>query len=172
MKRILIVDDEPDIVDLIKNRLESSGYEILLASNGEEAIKMTYQEMPDLIIMDQLMPKMDGIKACALIKVDMRYLHIPIIMLTASANESDRRLSQEVGVNAFCNKPLNIKVLMQKIDELIASSDLLRNAREYRASQVRLKTSNETSAPLTDYGREIPLGGSRNLPGFYETKGV
>ena len=118
-KKILVVDDDLMAVALMTKTLEGMGFEILKGYNGQEALAIVKQTMVDLIILDQMMPKMDGIKACALIKSDKRFCNIPVIMFTASAEEADKKLSQEVGANAFCNKPLNIAVLTQKIQELL-----------------------------------------------------
>lgn len=118
-KKILVVDDDPMIVTLMVKTLESLGFEVLKGSNGMEALAIVKQTIPDLIILDQMMPKMDGIKTCALLKADKRYLNIPIIMFTASADEADRQLSRQMGANEYCNKPLNVAELKQKIEQLL-----------------------------------------------------
>ncbi len=83
MKRILIVDDDPGIVDLIKNRLENDHYEVICADDGSQGIKQAKEQKPDLIIMDILMPKMPGGEAVRLLRRDVKTEHIPIIFLTA-----------------------------------------------------------------------------------------
>ena len=118
-KKILIVDDDPMIVALMVKTLQSMGFDVLKGSNGQEALAIVKETMPDLIILDQMMPKMDGIKACAFLKADKRFLHIPVIMFTASAEEADRALSKEMGANDYCNKPLNVTELKSKIDQLL-----------------------------------------------------
>ena len=118
-KKILVVDDDTMAVTLMAKTLENMGFEVLKGFNGKEALAIIKQTPVDLIILDQMMPKMNGIKACALIKADKRFRQIPVIMFTASADEEDKKLSQEVGANAYCNKPLNLPVLTQKINELL-----------------------------------------------------
>ncbi|MBF0571103.1 MAG: response regulator [Candidatus Omnitrophica bacterium] len=118
-KKILVVDDDAMAVTLMSQTLVKMGFEVLKGSNGHEALAIIRQNPVDLVILDQMMPKMNGIKACALIKADRRYRSIPVIMFTASADEADRQISQQVGANAFCNKPLNIPILTQKIQELL-----------------------------------------------------
>ncbi|MBF0490472.1 MAG: response regulator [Candidatus Omnitrophica bacterium] len=118
-KKILVVDDDVMAVTLMSKTLENMGFEVVKAYNGQEALTLVKQHQLALIILDQMMPKMDGIKACALIKSDKRFRNIPIIMFTASAEDADKKLSEQVGANAFCNKPLNIAVLTQKIQELL-----------------------------------------------------
>lgn len=118
-KRILVVDDDLMAVSLMARTLLNMGFEVLKAYNGLEALATIKQNPVDLIILDQMMPKMNGIKTCALIKADTRYRHIPVIMFTASADESDRKISEQVGANAYCNKPMDVPVLTTKIQELL-----------------------------------------------------
>jgi CheY-like chemotaxis protein len=118
-KKILVVDDDIKEVLLMSRTLEGMGFEVKKAGDGQEALDIIKQSSVDLIILDQMMPKMDGIKACALIKADKRYRHIPVIIFTASAEDSVKKISEQVGANAFCNKPLNIAVFTQKVRELL-----------------------------------------------------
>jgi len=118
-KKVLVVDDDLMAVSLMSRAILNMGFEVFKAYNGLEALAAIKEELVDLIILDQMMPKMNGIKTCALIKIDSRYRHIPVIMFTASADESDRKISEQVGANAFCNKPLDVALLTQKIQELL-----------------------------------------------------
>jgi len=118
-KKILVVDDDHMTVALISKVLINLGFEVLKAYDGQEALLIIKNNPVDLIILDQMMPRMNGIKACALIKADKRFKHIPVIMFTASADESDRKISEQVGANGYCNKPLDVDVLTQKIHELL-----------------------------------------------------
>ncbi len=118
-KRVLIVDDDLMVITLMSKTLENMGFEVFQGFNGQEALVVVKKTPMDLIILDQMMPKMDGIKACALIKADKRFRHIPVIMFTASADEKDKKLSEQVGANAYCNKPLDLLILTQKIKELL-----------------------------------------------------
>ncbi len=121
-KKILIVDDDPMIVALMVKTLQAMGFDVLKGSNGQEALTIVKETRPDLIILDQMMPKIDGIKTCALLKADRRFLNIPIIMFTASAEEADRTLSKQMGADDYCNKPLNVAELKQKIEYLLSQS--------------------------------------------------
>ncbi len=118
-KRILIIDDEAQMVQMVQMRLEAVGYEVIKAHDGQTGLEMAKQENPDLIILDVMMPKMDGYKVCGLLKADARYNKIPIIMFTARAQESDKELSEDVGANAYINKPLNAEDMMNKIKKLL-----------------------------------------------------
>jgi len=113
--KILIVDDEPDLVETIRFSLELEGYNVLVASNGEEGLNLARQEKPDLILLDLMLPKLDGYKVCRLLKFDERYKHIPILMLTAKTQEKDKILGKETGANEYITKPFDMDELMEKI---------------------------------------------------------
>ncbi|OGF98139.1 MAG: hypothetical protein A2Z06_05160 [Candidatus Glassbacteria bacterium RBG_16_58_8] len=121
-KKILVVDDEPNIVRMLESRLKASGYEVITASNGLEALNTARSEKPDLIILDIMLPEMDGYKVCAMLKYDIEHSRIPIIMLTARAHESDRKLGAELGVQEYIVKPFDGKELMKTIEKHLARS--------------------------------------------------
>ena len=118
-KRILVIDDETELVKAIEIRLKQSDYEILVAYDGQAGLDKARKEKPDLIILDLMLPKMDGYKVCGLLKSDTRYSKIPIIMFTARAQETDKKTGEEVGVNAYITKPFDHQVLLEKIKELL-----------------------------------------------------
>ena len=117
-KKILVVDDESDLVAMISIRLEASGYKVVAAYDGQEALEKVRQENPDLIVLDIMIPKLDGYKVCRMLKFDEKYKHIPIILFSARAQESDKKLGERVGANAYITKPFEPKVLLDKIKEL------------------------------------------------------
>ena len=118
-KRLLLVDDEVELVEMIKFRLEASDYEVLTANDGQQALEIARREKPDLVILDVMLPKMDGYKVCGLLKKDSRYAHIPVMMFTAKAMDADMKLGQEVSADAYLTKPFEPKVLLEKIKELV-----------------------------------------------------
>lgn len=120
--KILVVDDEQDILMLMESRLKASGYQVVSAADGPTGLEIARKEKPDLIILDLMLPQMDGYKVCALLKKDTRYAHIPVILFTAKAQEGEKKLGEEAGADAFITKPLNPPVLMAKIQELLAGS--------------------------------------------------
>ena len=122
-KKILLVDDEKDLIRSVTFRLEDAGYEVVVAMDGQEALDKAKREMPDLIILDLMLPKMNGYKVCGLLKADSRYNKIPILMFTARAQEADRRMSEEVGADAYVTKPFEPEILFAKIEELLAKED-------------------------------------------------
>lgn len=121
-KKILIADDEATVRALVK-RLLSKNYAILEADNGEEAVRVAVNQKPDLILMDILMPKMDGLTACYAIKRNQATKEIPVVMLTAVDYELNRKLSQDVmGAQGYVTKPFNSQALMTIIGKFLAAS--------------------------------------------------
>ncbi len=118
-KKILLVDDEKDLVETVTFRLESSGYEVVSAYDGQEGLDKAKSEGPDLIILDLMLPKMDGYKVCRMLKFDGKYKDIPIIMFTARAQDSDKQMGEQVGADAYITKPFDPKALLGKIEELL-----------------------------------------------------
>lgn len=118
-KRILVVDDEKDIVKLVKMYLEHHRYEVITANDGQEGLEKAKTEKPDLIVLDLMLPKMNGYKVCGLLKKDTRYAKTPVILFTAKAQEKDVKLGKEVGADAYITKPFEPEILLSKIEELI-----------------------------------------------------
>lgn len=118
-KRILLVEDEKDMAYAVTFQLEANNYEVLTAHDGREALEKAHKENPDLIILDLMLPKMDGYKVCRMLKFDKNYKNIPIILFTARAQEEDKKLGSEVGGDAYIVKPFEPQVLLSKIKELL-----------------------------------------------------
>lgn len=118
-KKILIVEDEATLVELMKIRLEANGFDVISAYDGQQGLEMARGEMPDLIILDLMLPKIDGYKVCRMLKFDDKYKNIPVIMFTARAQDSDRKLGEEVGADAYIIKPFEPEILLSKIRELL-----------------------------------------------------
>jgi DNA-binding response OmpR family regulator len=118
-KRILLIEDEVDMVYALTLHLEAMNCEVLSVGDGQTGLDMARKEKPDLIILDLMLPKMDGYKVCRMLKFDERYKKIPIIMFTARAQDQDKKLGQEVGADAYITKPFDSKVLLDKISALL-----------------------------------------------------
>ncbi len=114
-KKILVVDDEVDLVETVRFPLELEGYNVLISHNGEDALSQARKEKPDLIILDLMLPKLDGYKVCRLLKFDERYKHIPILMLTAKTQERDKILGMETGADEYITKPFEMDDLITKV---------------------------------------------------------
>jgi len=118
-QKILVADDELYIRLLVRDILEPE-FTVLEASNGEEAVNVAYTEQPDLVLMDILMPKLDGYTACYAIKNNELTKDIPVVMLTGVGHELNRQLSQEMGATAYITKPFNPEDLLDKARQYVA----------------------------------------------------
>ena len=108
-KKVLVVDDEQDIVETLKFMIEMEGYD------GEQGLNKAKELMPDLIILDVMMPFVNGYKVSRMLKFDARYKDIPILMLTARSQESDKELGEETGANEYITKPFDINYVMERV---------------------------------------------------------
>lgn len=122
-KRILLVDDERDLVETMVMKFEALGFEVVTAYDGAAGLDKARKENVDIIILDLMLPKMDGYKVCGLLKKDARYADIPIILLSAKAQETDIKMGEEAGADAYITKPFDSKVLLAKINELISAKE-------------------------------------------------
>ncbi|MBU0502271.1 MAG: response regulator [bacterium] len=118
-RKILIIDDEPDMVEMISMRLKAFNYETISAGNGEEGIKIANQQKPDLILLDLMMPVMDGYETCKQLKEDDKTKKIPIIILTAVGKADSVSRSMEIGAVDYISKPFEPKTLMEKIRKVL-----------------------------------------------------
>lgn len=117
--KILLVDDEPDIIEIIRFNLEQKGYQIFTASDGLEAIKVAEKEMPHLIIMDVMMPNLDGIEACERLRQDDRFADTIIMFLTARGEDYSYVAAFDAGADDYVTKPIKPKVLLSKVKGLL-----------------------------------------------------
>lgn len=118
-KRILVVEDNPDNRILISDVLSSLSYDVLVAADGEEGIDMAQKEIPDLILMDLSLPRMDGWTAATKIKGNTALQHIPIIALTAHAMVGDREKALQAGCNDYISKPIDLRELQSKLTHFL-----------------------------------------------------
>jgi len=165
MPKILVVDDEPDVVDLIGFNLKAAGFTVVTADDGATALKRARQDLPDLIVLDVMLPNVDGLETCRVLRREAATADIPIILLTARAAEMDRVIGLELGADDYVTKPfsprelvLRIRKLLQRrtttdnVDTLIRCGDLEINVPEHRVSwlgQVLSLTATEFRLLLT-----------------------
>jgi len=119
MPKILVVDDEATARMIAKIRLEASGYKVITADYGEAGLRKAKSEKPDLIILDVMMPKMDGYEVCRLLKKDEQCNKIPVILFTGKALYHFEEISNKVGADAIISKSFDPKVLLGKIEALL-----------------------------------------------------
>ena len=119
MKKILIVDDEQDIVESIKFVLETADYTCYCAYNGEDGLRLAKELVPDLIILDVMMPKINGYKISRLLKFDKKYKDIPILMVTARSQEEDKLIGEETGADEYITKPFEMEDVVNRVNKYL-----------------------------------------------------
>lgn len=154
-KRILVVDDEKDLVEMIAYNLRRNGYDPLVADTGHDAISIATQELPDLIVLDLMLPGIDGTEVARRLKADSRTAAIPIIMLTAKAEETDVIVGLTLGADDYVTKPFSMKILLARLTTVLRRTEQSAGAAPADASGI-LK-----AGPLTiDNARhEVLVGG-------------
>ncbi len=120
--KILVVDDEPDTVEMIEFNLKANGYEVISASAGKEALAKARASLPSLILLDIMLPEVDGMEVCKILRRDRLTASIPIIMLTARAAEMDRVLGLEIGAEDYVTKPFSPRELILRVKRLLRPS--------------------------------------------------
>ena len=118
-KKILIVEDERDILQLVKLYLEKEGYRVSTAATGPDGLKAARSEHPDLLVLDLMLPDMDGLEVCKRLRADQQTATLPIIMLTAKAEESDTVIGLELGADDYVTKPFSPKALVARVKALL-----------------------------------------------------
>jgi len=117
--KVLVVDDEPDAVELVGFNLKKAGFDVVTAENGAEALDKARDVLPDLIVLDVMLPQVDGLDVCRSLRRDTKTLAIPIIMLTAKGSEVDRVLGLELGADDYVTKPFSPRELVLRVKKLL-----------------------------------------------------
>ena len=116
---ILVIDDEPDLVELVEFNLKKDGYEVIVAKNGQSGLEIAQKHVPDLIVLDLMMPGIDGLEVCRQLRGDPRTKQIPMIMLTAKSAEADRIVGLELGADDYVTKPFSPRELVARVRALL-----------------------------------------------------
>ena len=119
-KEILIVDDEPSIVIPIQFLMEQQGYSVIVAENGEDALDIIHKYKPDLVLLDIMLPGIDGYEVCEIVRLNPKYRHIKIIFLTAKGREVEIAKGMALGADAYITKPFSNAEVVEKVKELLA----------------------------------------------------
>ena len=122
--RILVIDDEKDLIELVRYNLEKDGFNVKGAQDGESGLSTAIKELPDLIVVDLMLPGVDGLDVCRSLRMDKRTTRIPIIMLTAKSEESDRILGLELGADDYITKPFSPRELVARIKAVLRRSSI------------------------------------------------
>ena len=129
-QKILVVDDEPEAVELLEFNLKQAGYAVTTAEDGAEALKKARTQSPDLIVLDVMLPEMDGFEICKALRLDSATRRMPILMLTAKAGEIDRVLGLELGADDYLTKPYSPRELLLRIKKILARGQAEEKPRE------------------------------------------
>ena len=121
-ERILVVDDEEDLLDLVQYNLSKNGYQVFCVMTGEDALKAAKKEHPDLIILDLMLPGIDGLEICKILKNDASLKNIPIVMLTAKGEEADVVTGLELGADDYVAKPFSPRILLARVRAVLRRS--------------------------------------------------
>jgi len=116
---ILVIDDEPDLLELVEFNLKKDGYEVIVAKNGQSGLEIAQKHVPDLIVLDLMMPGIDGLEVCRQLRGDTRTRQIPMIMLTAKSAEADRVVGLELGADDYVTKPFSPRELIARVRALL-----------------------------------------------------
>jgi len=153
-KRILLVDDEPILIKGLKFTLEQDGYEILTAADGEEALRVFSENSVDLVLLDVMLPKMDGVVVCQRIRETS---NVPIIMLTAKGEDMDKILGLEYGADDYMTKPFNILEVKARIKTILRRSAPAAAGEDSKVIRVRDLAVNSVNRSVTLDGKDIRL---------------
>ncbi|HEX5219570.1 MAG TPA: response regulator transcription factor [Verrucomicrobiae bacterium] len=129
-QKILVVDDEPEAVELVEFNLKQAGFEVATAADGGEALKKAKASLPALVVLDLMLPEVDGLEVCKLMRRDATTAKIPILMLTAKASEIDRVLGLELGADDYLTKPFSPRELVLRVKKILDRSGNKTEARE------------------------------------------
>lgn len=143
-KTVLVVDDEKDLLDLVAYNLQRSGYHVITAASGTEALDLARAQKPDLMILDLMLPGMDGTEVARRLKVDSATSGIPIVMLTAKSEETDVIVGLTLGADDYVTKPFSIKILMARVNAILRRSEQPAGSNEngiVRAGPLTIDTS-------------------------------
>ncbi|MFA5350001.1 MAG: response regulator, partial [Candidatus Omnitrophota bacterium] len=118
-EKILIVEDEKDIIKMLEYNLKKEGFKVIAARDGEDALDLALREYPDLILLDLMLPGIDGLEVCRTLRKDTKTAPIPIIMLTAKSQESDKVVGLELGADDYITKPFSPRELIARIKAVL-----------------------------------------------------
>ena len=118
-KRILLVDDDPVLLRMLDSKLQENGYNVIVATEADSGLQAAIKNPPDLIILDVMMPVINGYNFCQILKTEITDIYVPIIFLTSRANEEDMKIGYEMGAEGYLTKPVDMLLLLEKIKELL-----------------------------------------------------
>jgi two-component system phosphate regulon response regulator PhoB len=153
---VLLVDDERDLLSLLDFNLRAAGFETLLATTGEQALAHLRRHVPDLVLLDLMLPDIPGTELCRQIKADVRTRHVPVVMLTAKGEEVDRVVGFELGADDYVTKPFSVRELVLRLKAVIRRAAPARGAERPPAAVGPIRVDLEAHRAYVD-GAEIAL---------------
>ena len=141
MTEILIADDEPNQIELMKFNLEKNGFLVKSALNGEQALDMIYEKKPNVLIADWMMPKMSGIELCKILRSNKDTKLLPIIMLSARSEDADKSLGLDIGADDYISKPFSPKELISRVKALIRRTNASMSVDELNVGELKISLS-------------------------------
>ena len=136
--KILLVDDEKNIVESVKYNLDKEGFRTLVARDGSQALELARRELPDLILLDWMLPEVDGLEVCRLLKQDRQTTHIPIVMLTVKSDETDKVLGLEMGADDYITKPFSPRELVARVKAILRRAHAPPMAEVFQLDDLRI----------------------------------
>lgn len=137
-EKILVVDDEPHIVQLITFNLEKNGYKVISANNGADGLKMAKVELPQLVLLDLMLPELDGYDVCREIRRDNNICNMPVIMTTAKSEELDKILGLELGADDYITKPFSVRELVARVKAVLRRTRIEYNDKVYKFGDISI----------------------------------
>lgn len=122
MSKVIVIDDEPFILMMIEDKLKKGALEVVTVRESSTAMHVIRREKPDLVILDWMMPEMNGIDICRMLKQDEALKHVPVFMLTAKGQDADEQLGMQIGVERYITKPFSPKVLLEMVRETLGNA--------------------------------------------------
>jgi len=160
--KVLVVEDEPTLLETLEYNLTRQGYQVFTATDGRKALEVARRERPDIVLLDIMLPGLDGFEVCRILRQEMT---VPVLMLTARTDEVDRVVGLEVGADDYLTKPFSMRELLARIKALLRRVRLVREELSAEAQRAGLGVGLSTSHLLFDdleidlAGREVLLGG-------------
>ena len=152
---VLVIDDEKDLVELVRYNLEKEGYDVIAATDGRSGLDIAREHAPDLVVLDLMMPGVDGLEICRQLRQDARTARLPVIMLTAKATEADRIVGLEMGADDYITKPFSPRELVARVKALLRRTSTAEQPHEIiRAGPLAIDVHRHE---VTCAGREISL---------------
>jgi two-component system alkaline phosphatase synthesis response regulator PhoP len=155
--KILVVDDDPQIVRLVRTYLEQSGFAVVTAADGESALTSLRNERPDLVVLDVMLPKRDGLELTRLVRSDQTMAATPILLLTARVEDIDRILGLELGADDYVTKPFNPREVVARVRAILRRSELVAQTQTQPLLRVANVVLDPTSHTVAKAGQLTPL---------------